>query len=50
MLWTLAIVILLLWGLGLITSYTLGGFIHILLVVALVVVVISLFQGRRIST
>jgi hypothetical protein len=50
MLWTLAIVILLLWGLGLITSYTLGGLIHILLVVALVVVVISLFQGRRIST
>jgi hypothetical protein len=50
MLWTLAIVILLLWGLGLITSYTLGGLIHILLVVALVVVVIRLFQGRRLST
>ena len=50
MLWTLAIVFLLLWALGLLTSYTLGGLIHILLVVALVVVVIRLFQGRRLST
>jgi len=50
MLWTLAIVILLLWGLGLITSYTLGGLIHILLAVALIVVVIRLFQGRRLAT
>ena len=47
MIWTLAIVLLLLWLLGLLTSYTLGGVIHVLLVVALVVVVISLFQGRR---
>ena len=50
MIWTLAIVLLLLWLLGLLTSYTLGGLIHVLLVVALVVVVISLLQGRRIST
>ena len=50
MIWTLAIVLLLLWLLGLLTSYTLGGVIHVLLVVALVVVVISLLQGRRIST
>ena len=50
MIWTLAIVLLLLWLLGLLTSYTLGGLIHVLLVVALVVVVISLFQGRRLST
>lgn len=47
MLWTIVVVLLLLWLLGLITSYTLGGFIHILLVVALVVIVIRLIQGRR---
>src|SRR6185312_12563102 len=47
MLWTLALILLILWGLGLVTSYTLGGFIHILLVVALVVVVVRLAQGRR---
>ena len=50
MLWTLVIVFLLLWLLGLLTSYTLGGLIHILLVVALVVVVLNLLQGRRRST
>ena len=50
MLWTLVLVLLLLWLLGLITSYTFGGVIHILLVVALVVVVIRLLQGRRITT
>ncbi|MFH2002033.1 MAG: lmo0937 family membrane protein [Planctomycetota bacterium] len=49
MLWTLAIVLLLLWLLGLLSSYTLGGVIHILLVVALVVMIIRLIQGRRIS-
>lgn len=49
MLWTLAIVLLLLWMLGLLSSYTLGGVIHILLVVALVVVIIRLIQGRRLS-
>ena len=48
MLWTIVAVLLLLWLLGLITSYTLGGFIHVLLVVALVVVVIRLIQGRRV--
>lgn len=47
MIWTLAIVLLLLWMLGLVTSYTLGGVIHILLVVALVVIVVSVLQGRR---
>ena len=50
MLWTLAIVLLVLWLFGFLTSYTLGGVIHILLVVALVVVVIRLFQGRRLWT
>jgi hypothetical protein len=47
MLWTLAFILLVLWLLGIITSYTAGGLIHILLVVALVVVVIRLLQGRR---
>jgi hypothetical protein len=47
MLWTLALILLILWGLGLVTSYTLGGFIHILLLVALVVVVMRVLQGRR---
>ena len=47
LLWTLAVILLVLWLLGLVTSYTLGGFIHILLVVALVVVVIRVIQGRR---
>ena len=47
MLWTIAVVLLVLWALGLVSSYTMGGFIHILLVVALVVVVLSVIQGRR---
>ena len=47
MLWTLVFILLVLWLLGLITSYTAGGLIHLLLVVALVVVVIRLLQGRR---
>jgi hypothetical protein len=47
MLWTIAVIFLLLWLLGMITSYTLSGFIHILLVVALVVVLVRLIQGRR---
>ena len=49
MLWTLALILVVLWALGLVTSYTMGGFIHILLVVAVVVVVIRLLQGRRIT-
>jgi hypothetical protein len=48
MLWTLAVILLILWALGLVTSYTAGGFIHILLVVALVVIVVRLVQGRRV--
>lgn len=47
MLWTIFMILLVLWLLGLVTSYTLGGFIHILLVLAVVVLVIQLFQGRR---
>ncbi len=49
MLWGLAILFLVLWGLGLLTSYTLGGFVHILLVLAVVVVVIRVIQGRRVT-
>jgi hypothetical protein len=47
MLWTIAVVLLVLWGLGLATSYTVGGFIHILLILAVVAVVIRLIQGRK---
>jgi hypothetical protein len=47
LLWTLAVILLILWLLGLVTSFTLGGFIHILLVVAIVVVLIRIIQGRR---
>lgn len=47
MLYTLAVVLLILWLLGLVTSYTLGGFIHILLVIAIVMVVVNLISGRR---
>jgi hypothetical protein len=47
MLWTIAVVLFVLWGLGLATSYTVGGFIHILLLLAVVAVVIRLIQGRR---
>lgn len=48
MLWTIFLILLLLWALGLVTSYTMGGVIHLLLVIALVVVVIRLVQGRRV--
>lgn len=47
MLWTIVVILLVLWLLGLVTSYTLGGLIHILLVVAIVVVILNLIQGRR---
>ena len=47
MLYTLAVVLLVLWLLGLVTSYTMGGFIHILLVVAIVMVLVNLISGRR---
>jgi hypothetical protein len=47
MLWTIFVILLILWLLGLVTGYTLGGFVHILLVVAIVVVLIRVIQGRR---
>jgi hypothetical protein len=47
MLWTIFVILLVLWLLGVVTSYTLGGFIHLLLVIALVVLLIQLITGRR---
>lgn len=47
MLWTIAVILIVLWLLGLVSSYTMGGFIHILLVVAIIVVLLNLIQGRR---
>ena len=48
MLWTIFVILLVLWLLGLVSSYTLGGFIHILLVIAIVVLIIQLLSGRRV--
>ena len=48
MLMTLAIVLLVLWGLGLVSAYTMGGFIHILLVIAIVLVLVQVIQGRKV--
>ena len=47
MLYTIAVILIILWIFGLVTSYTLGGFIHVLLVIAVVVVLIQVIQGRR---
>ncbi len=49
MLWTIFIILLVMWALGMVTAYTMGGMIHLLLLLALVVLVIRLFQGRRIA-
>jgi uncharacterized membrane protein YtjA (UPF0391 family) len=48
MLWTIFVILLVRWLLGLVTSYTLGGFIHVLLVIAVVILIINLIQGRRV--
>jgi hypothetical protein len=48
MLWTIALVLLVLWALGLVSSFTVGGFIHILLVAAVVLVLVQVIQGRRV--
>ena len=48
MLWTIFVILLVLWLLGLVTSYTMGGFVHVLLVLAVVVLVIRLLQGRKV--
>jgi hypothetical protein len=47
MLWTIAVILLVLWALGLVSSYTMGGFIHVLLVVAIIVILLNVIQGRR---
>jgi hypothetical protein len=48
MLWTIFLILLVMWLLGMVSAYTMGGFIHILLILALVAVVVQLFSGRRI--
>lgn len=47
MLWTIVVVLLVLWALGLVTSYTMGGLIHVLLVIAIIFVLVNVIQGRR---
>jgi hypothetical protein len=47
MLWTIFVILLILWLLGVVTSYTIGGFIHLLLIIALVVLLINIISGRR---
>ncbi len=49
MLWTIAVILLILWLLGLVSSYTLGGFIHVLLVIAVITLLISVIKGRKIT-
>jgi hypothetical protein len=49
MLWTIFVILLVLWLLGMVSSYTMGGFIHILLVIAVVVLIIRLIQGRSVA-
>ena len=47
MLWGLAVILVILWMLGLVTSYTMGGFIHLLLVIAIIIVLLRVIQGRK---
>ena len=48
MLWTIAVILVILWALGLVSGYTMGSFIHILLVIAIIVVLIRVIQGRKV--
>jgi len=48
MLWTVSVILIVLWALGMVTSYTMSGFVHILLIMAIVMVLIRVIQGRRI--
>jgi hypothetical protein len=48
MLWTIAMILIVLWALGMVSSYTMGGLIHVLLVIAVVVVLLRVIQGRRV--
>ena len=47
MLWTIAVILIILWALGLVSGYTMGNFIHVLLVIAIIVVLVRIIQGRR---
>ncbi|MFZ3057194.1 MAG: lmo0937 family membrane protein [Smithella sp.] len=47
MLWTIAVVLIILWALGLVSGYTIGNFIHVLLVIAIIIVLVRVIQGRR---
>ena len=47
MLWTIALILIILWVLGLVSSYTMGGLIHVLLVIAIIVVLLNIIQGRK---
>jgi hypothetical protein len=48
MIWTIAVILIILWLLGMVSSYTMGGLIHILLVIAIIVVLLNVIQGRRV--
>ena len=48
MLWTIAVILIVLWALGLVSSYTMGGFIHLLIIIAIVAVLIRIIQGKKI--
>ena len=48
MLWTIAVILIVLWAVGLVSAYTMGGFIHLLLVLAIIVVLVRVIQGRRV--
>jgi hypothetical protein len=48
MLWTIAVVMLILWGLGLVSNYTMGGFVHVLLIIAIVVILVQVINGMKI--
>ena len=50
MLWTIALILIVLWLLGMVSSYTIGGFIHLLLILAVIIVLIRLIQGRRLTS
>jgi hypothetical protein len=49
MLWTIALILIILWALGLVSGYTLGNFIHVLLVIAIIVILVQVIQGRRVT-
>lgn len=49
MLWTIAVILIVLWALGLASAYTMGGFIHVLLVIAVIAIIVQVIQGRRLT-